>query len=184
MKRILLGQTLLILCCAVYLVWWYRGYRPGVSVNRVGGLNGILFLITVALGLAGLVCSLGRPEAKAAPRLNGYAVAICGVLLYFALMVLTRTLFGRVVTTELFLIVGWTVLEVTAVNRLCAAGFLSGRGFVFLCGVIAAAFAVSIVLYVAYYRMEEMRAFYAAMIPLVTEAAAMAAVTAAVLLRK
>ena len=40
--------------------------------------------------------------------------------------------------------------------------------------VIAAAFVISMVLYVAYYRMEEMKAFYAAMVPLITEAAAMA----------
>ena len=46
---------------------------------------------------------------------------------------------------------------------------------------IAAAFAVSLVLYVAYYRMEEMKAFYAAMVPLVTEAAAMAVLTVVVI---
>ena len=44
---------------------------------------------------------------------------------------------------------------------------------------IAATFAISIVLYVAYYRMEEMKALYAAMVPLVTEALAMAAMVAA-----
>ena len=48
------------------------------------------------------------------------------------------------------------------------------RGFAVMCIVIAAAFLISMVLYVAYYRMEEMRAFYAAMVPLITEAAAMA----------
>ena len=42
-----------------------------------------------------------------------------------------------------------------------------------MCCVIGLAFTISMVLYVAYYRMEEMKAFYAAMVPLVTEAAAM-----------
>ena len=40
--------------------------------------------------------------------------------------------------------------------------------------IIAAACIISLILYVAYYQMEEMKAFYAAMIPLITEAAAMA----------
>ena len=58
MKKILAGQVLLILCCAFYLIWWYRGYRPGVSADRVGGLNGVLLLITAALGITGMLCSL------------------------------------------------------------------------------------------------------------------------------
>ena len=41
-------------------------------------------------------------------------------------------------------------------------------------GELAAAFLISMVLYVAYYRLEEMKAFYAAMVPLITEASAMA----------
>ena len=47
--------------------------------------------------------------------------------------------------------------------------------------VIAVAFLISIVLYVAYYRMDEMKAFYAAMVPLITEAVAMGILTGIVL---
>ena len=172
----------MILCCAVYLIWWYRGYRPGVPADRFGGVNGVLFRITAGLGLSGVIFSLGRPEAKTAPRMNGYAVAAAGVIAYFVLMLLTRFLFRRIVTTELILILGWTVLELTVINRLSAAGILTGRGFAVMAGVLAAAFTVSMVLYVAYYRMEEMKAFYAAMIPLVTEALTMAVLTGFMLL--
>ena len=77
------------------------------------------------------------------------------------------------VTTELFLIVGWTTLEMQVINRLNTYGRLSDVHFLVMCAMIAAAFAISIVLYVAYYRMEEMRAFYMAMLPLVTEALSM-----------
>ena len=55
MKQIITGQVFLILCCAVYLVWWYRGFRPGVHVSRAGGINGILLLITAVLGFVGIV---------------------------------------------------------------------------------------------------------------------------------
>ena len=52
MRRVIIGQILLIICCVFYILWWYRGYRPGVTVNRVGGLNGMLLLMTAAFGLA------------------------------------------------------------------------------------------------------------------------------------
>ncbi len=182
MKRILAGQILLILCCIVYMIWWYRGYRPGISVNRLGGINGILFGTTAAFGIAGLICSLGRIEEKTYPRLDELAIVVVGVIAYFLLMLITRYLFGRIVTTELILIVGWSILEMVVINRLSAAEVLSGRAFAVMCVVIAAAFTISMVLYVAYYRMEEIKAFYAAMIPLVTEAAAMAVLVGILLL--
>ena len=182
MRRILAGQILLILCCAFYLVWWSRGYRPGVSADRFGGMNGILFRITFVSGIAGLACSLGRIEEKRMTAMNGTLIAVIGVLAYFALMLVTRYAFGRIVTTELLLIVGWTALEVTVINRLYGAEILSAGEFAVMCAVIAAAFAVSIVLYVAYYRMEAMKAFYAAMVPLVTEAVAMAVLTGIMIL--
>ena len=42
--------------------------------------------------------------------------------------------------------------------------------------VLVLAFFVSMVLYVLYYRMEPMKAYYAAMVPLITEAISMAIV--------
>ena len=92
---------------------------------------------------------------------------------YIALLLVTDFLFHRMVTTELILIVGWTMLELVVAGRLYAAGALENGSFLAVCMVIAAAFLISIVLYVAYYRMEEIKAFYVAMVPLVTEAVTM-----------
>ncbi len=114
MRRVLAGQLLLILCCLFYLIWWYRGYSPGITVNRAGGINGLLLLITAALGVSGLSLSLMHVPEIAVSKISPEHI------------------------------------------------------------VIAVAFLISMVLYVAYYRMEEMKAFYAAMVPLVTEAASMA----------
>ena len=177
MKRILLGQILLIICCIFYLVWWYRGYRPGISVSRIGGVNGALLFATAAFGVAGLICSLTRVQTRIEYKISPMLIVIGGIALYFALMLITRFAFQRIVTTELFLIVGWIMLEMTVINRLYAAEILTNGKFLFMCVVIALAFVVSIILYAAYYRMEEMRAFYAAMVPLITEAAAMAVLT-------
>ena len=62
------------------------------------------------------------------------------------------------------------------ISSLDGAGKLSDTRFFILLAVIAAAVVVSMILYVLYYRMEEMKAFYAAMVPLITEAISMAAV--------
>lgn len=174
MRKIMIGQILLILCCVFYLIWWYRGFRPGTDVSRIGGLNGVLLLITAALGITGVVFCLLPVQELSKPKLNPMMIIICGIAAYVVLLLITRFGFRRVVTTELFLIVGWTVLEMTLINKLSAGGALSETGFLVMCIVIAAAFIVSIILYVAYYRMEEMKAFYAAMVPLITEASAMA----------
>ena len=181
MKRILLGQILLIICCILYLVWWYRGYRPGISVSRIGGVNGALLFATAAFGVAGLICSLTRVQARIEYKISPMLIVIGGIALYFALMLITRFAFQRIVTTELFLIVGWIMLEMTVINRLYAAEILTNGKFLIMCAVIALAFVVSIILYAAYYRMEETRAFYAAMVPLITEAAAMAVLTVVII---
>ena len=174
MRKVLTGQSLLILCCFFYLIWWYRGYRPGIPSERVGGLNGILLLFTSALGVAGFIFSAARIPGIKEPKIYPTAIVIIGIISYFVLLLITRYAFQRIVTTELFLIVGWTALEMSVINRLNAAGILSGKSFVVMCIVIATAFLISMVLYVAYYRMEEMKAFYAAMVPLITEAVSMA----------
>ena len=109
MKTIITGQILLILCCTVYLIWWYRGFRPGIYVSRAGGVNGGLLLITMVLGFAGVVFSLMPVEKIREPLVSQVMIVICGIAAYFILLVVTKVFFNRVVTTELFLIVGWTM---------------------------------------------------------------------------
>ncbi len=174
MNRIITGQILLILCCIVYLIWWYRGFRPDVNVSRVSGINGGLLAVTVILGITGVVFSLTETDTSRPWKISPVFIIIGGIAAYVSLLFVTRYVFNRVVTTELFLIIGWSMLEVAVINRLYAGKILGESGFTAMCAVITIAFLISIVLYVAYYKMEEMKAFYAAMIPLVTEGAAMA----------
>ena len=182
MRQILVGQALLVMCCIFYLIWWYRGFRPGVIVNRVGGVNGLLLLITAALGLTGLWLSLKPGSIEGRWKVEPIWIIGVGIAEYFVLLLITRFVFDRIVTLELFLIVGWTMLEIVVINRLNAAGVLTDGRFLFMCFVIAAAFLISMILYVAYYKMEEMSAFYAAMIPLITEGTVMAVLIGAVII--
>ena len=174
LKRVIIGQVLLIICCIIYILWWYRGFRPESTVSRVGGVNGILLFLTMAFGAAGLALTLISLPRSADPIINPMYIIIAGIVGYVVLLLITKVGFQRAVTTELFLITGWTMLEVAVVNRLNAAGNLSLTGMIVIMAVIAIAFLISMILYVAYYRMDEMKAFYAAMVPLVTEGATMA----------
>ena len=124
-KRVIAGQILLIICCCFYLIWWYRGYRPGTDVSRAFGVNGILLMITAALGMAGLMLSLMPVKYEKSPRITGMVIIVVGIIAYFLLMFVTKVLFDRIVTTELFLIVGWTMLETTVISRVEAAEVLS-----------------------------------------------------------
>ena len=121
-----------------------------------------------------LLRSMGNTVGSKTTIVSPVYIIVGGIIGYIVLLVVTRYIFNRVVTSELFLIIGWTMLETAVINQLNADGTLGETGYEIMCGVIAAAFIISMVLYVAYYRMEEMKAFYAAMIPLVTEGAAMA----------
>ena len=167
MHAILRGQIFLIICFIFYIIWWYRGYRPGTSVKRARGANGVLLLLTVGCGIAGIVFSLSGGAVES-PKLQPGTIAIAAVVTYILLVLVTRVLFHRRVTTELILIVAWTALEVQVMNFLNALGSLSNAEFDIMCVVLGAAFIVSLALYVAYYRMDEVKAFYAAMVPLAT----------------
>lgn len=148
----------------------------------MGGANGILLSITAMTGMAGLMLTLMPIKQNKPLRFNQMVAVIIGIAAYILLMFVTKYGFQRIVTTELFLIVGWTLLELTFINRLYAGELLSGTRFNVMCIVIAAAFIISMVLYVAYYKMDEMKAFYVAMIPLVTEGLSMGVLVALLLL--
>lgn len=177
-RNIILGQSALIACCVFYLIWWSISFQPGQSVNREGGIRGILLLITAILGLCGIVLSLiGTSNVTISPgtavKINGITILAGGIAAYIILLFVTRFLFHRPVTTELVLITGWTMLELCVVSTLNAAQELNNTRFFMMCIVIAAASVISIILYILYYRMKEWHAFYAAMVPLITEGISM-----------
>ena len=171
-----LGQIMLIVCCVFYLIWWSVSYRPDEIVNRIGGWRGILLSITAICGIGGMLLSvfgLNLVKKTSAPKMNGILICLAGLILYFILMAITVIGFKRPVTTELLLITGWAVLELSVINAENSAGEFSDMHFYFGCMIILAAFVISMILYILYYRMEEWKAFYAAMVPLITEGISM-----------
>lgn len=174
LRDVVMGHLLLIVCCVFYLIWWSISFRPEQSVNRVGGYRGVLLLITAVSGMAGLIISIfGINLISGTPKIPNLAICVAGIAAYIVLLLITWFGMKRPVTTELVLITGWTVLELCCINTCQAGGALTSAQSALMLIVIAVAFVISMVLYVLYYRMEEWRAFYAAMVPLITEAVAM-----------
>lgn len=178
-RQVLLGNLLLIGCCAFYLAWWLLAFRPGTGVR--GMKTGWLLIPASAAGLAAVVLSVkGVVSAPAARALfSGRALLFGGVAAYLILLIVTSLLLRRAVTTELFLIVGWAVLMLAEINALYGAGRFTLAPAVIFAAVTAAASLASLVCYMLYYRLGERAGFIDGTIPLVLTALVTAAVTAA-----
>ena len=101
---------------------------------------------------------------------SGLVIIIAGVIIYIALLCGSRMILHRQVTSELFLIIGWSMLEVGSINRALAWGRVSEDNMkIFLIIVLVAAL-LSLYFYLQYYKVKPMLGYVYGMIPLVTEA--------------
>ncbi len=168
----IVGNYVLIGCCAVYLVWWSIAFNPRFSPSLAPKV--ILFLATLVLGIVSIVMIVGGiTGAHAAPALPNFVICVAGIAVYIVLLILSAKLFHRQVTTELILIVGWVVLQLCLVNTLLASGALPMTKALIACAVIVVMAIVGMVCYLWYYRLDEVPAFFIGMVPLVLFAISM-----------
>ncbi len=173
-RQLFWGDILLVGCCAFYLLWWVLAFKPAGAVK--GLRSGWLLFPALILGVAGLVMIVkGSGRAAAADSFFSAGTALlAGAVSYAVLLVVTRLVFRRQVTTELFLIVGWTVLAFVEINALYGLGVLTrGAAAGFFAAAVTAA-AVSMVCYVLYYGLDSRAGYVDGMIPLLLTAAFMA----------
>jgi hypothetical protein len=169
------GQILLVVTCLLYLAFWYHGYRPDEAVSRTKGITGLFLLLTTGAGLGGTVLTLDGLNAFPKPGAVSGSLLIGGaVVLYLVLMGVTGIFFSRPVTTELLLIVLWALLEACMLSTLQGNGILTDGKLVFCLILLVGALVFSLILYIAYYRMDPWPAFWWAMGPLISEAVVMA----------
>ncbi len=180
MKQLFWGSLLLVGCCAFYLLWWLLAFRPTGAVK--GLRSGWLLIPALLLGIAAVVMILRGVNAAETSRsfFSARTVLLVGAVAYAALLVLTRLAFHRQVTTELLLIVGWTVLAFLAGNALYGLGVVTRNGAL---GLFAAAVLIavaSMVCYVLYYGLGDRAGYIDGMIPLMIVAVYMAALAACI----
>ena len=181
MGQLKFGQGLLIVCCIFYLIWWAVAFHPSQGDGHTSGKNGILLIITAVFGLAGLAMTMlgiiNKPPANGfATRtglVSGITIIAVGVIAYVVLLLGSKVLLHRMVTSELFLIVGWTMLEIAAINRAFTKSGVSYQNAKLFIAIVAVAAVLSLFFYLQYYRVKPMTGYIFGMIPLVTEAATM-----------
>ena len=168
--KILIGNLLFAACCIVYLIWWSVAFRPGFTAPMA--IKGLLFLVTAALGVAGLVKIIIGCQATDGGIRYIWIIA-AGAAVYMLLLVLTNVFMHRQVTTELMLIVFWVCMEVCAYDALFGADVISRGAFVVLAVIVLVAAAISMACYLKYCDLEPMKAFYDGMVPLILFAVVM-----------
>ena len=165
-KYIAAGQGAMTLCCLFYAAWWYVAYNPAMNENPFAGKAGILFWITFAFGIAGLYLNIYGIRNLADTR----QICLTGGAIYLALLAVTVWIFHRPVTAELFLIVAWATMEIAAIFAAFHADILNGNYPTILLMTVAAATIFSMIAYLLYYSIDEWRAFYLGLFPLIADA--------------
>ena len=167
MKQFLVGNVLLILCCAFYLAWWIIAFRPEGAVK--GMKSGWLLLPAAAFGIAAVAVICGSVSSTANERMlipSAWIVGI-GVVSYVALLAGTWLIMKRPVTTELFLIVGWAALAAAEISALYGRGaYGKSAAWIWIACIVVMA-VISLICYLLYYNLDSVKGYYDGMIPLI-----------------
>ena len=184
MEMLFKGILMLAVCSGCYLVWWGVAFYPERHVPL--WLSGILLVATAACGIMAvnwMAQGIFQAEKVRAGIPVGWILA-GGVIGYVVLLVISNIIFHRMVTTELFLIVGWAVLNLIVVDTLYASGLFSdgvSSLFVVLTLIVVVA---SLYCYMIYYDLEKWKGYIDGFLPLVMVGIAMLAMARVMFLRK
>ena len=178
------GILMFAACSGCYLVWWGVAFYPERHVPL--WLSGILLVATAACGIIAvnwMAQGIFQAEKVRAGIPVGWILA-GGVIGYVVLLEISNNMFHRMVTTELFLIVGWAVLNLIVVDTLYASGLFSdgvSSLFVVLTLIVVVA---SLYCYMIYYDLEKWKGYIDGFLPLVMVGIAMLAMARVMFLRK
>ena len=172
LKYIAAGQGVMALCCLFYAAWWYVAYNPKVNVNEFGGMAGILFWITFACGIAAIYLNIYGIRNLADVK----QICLIGGAAYVILFAVTVFIFHRPLTAELFLIVAWANLETAAIFAAFQGNFPK-----ILILIVTVATIFALISYLLYYNVDELKAFYLGMLPLILDAISAAVISISII---
>lgn len=161
------GHALLFACTVFYLAWWTVFFRD-VDDKPTGALRAVGIACIVVAAIAGVAAVAVTVVAlvQIPMAIPPFFILAIAVVLYLVLMVGTRWLAKRTVTTELALIVGWMAFEVSTVNGIASLHAITGASFIMLVLVLGVAFVANVVCYTLYYALKGRAAFIDGCIPL------------------
>ena len=176
-RQFLHSNLWLIACCVFYLLWWLLAFKP---VNPIHGVKSGWLLIPASItGLVAIIFALqSGTHAKVTEALfPSWALVLAAALAYVLLLLITRLVFKRPVTSELFLIVGWACLATYQINILFGTQiFTYHQAFLFII-LILAVLVICMVCYTVYYRLGVVACYVVGAIPLVLGAAVMGVIS-------
>lgn len=165
LKQLFAGNIALVICMVLYLIWWTIVFKPG---GHAGVFTTACIVLASLAGLAGVILTIqGIGGCQTiVHNIPGVAITVGGIVVYIALLALTYLLMERPVTTELILIVGWGVLELSAINALYGSGQFGLTLSVILAVVLVAAVIAFLICYLQYYKLEGTAGWIDGMVPL------------------
>ncbi len=166
-RQMLIGNLLLIACCVCYLLWWILAFKPEGAIK--GMRSGWLLIPAFVLGIAAIVAIvIGSNGVDAKDRLiPTAAILLVGLAAYVILLIATWIVLKRPVTTELLLIVGWTVLTFLEINALYGLGNFSRTAAIVFFVIVVIAAVVGLICYLLYYGLDARIGYVDGMIPLI-----------------
>ena len=166
-KVLLTGNWIMALCGVFYLAWWVAAFRP--PKPRSTPVGWVLLALAFLAGMAGFYLmgrTLVEPVSEVNPGVPGRWITLTGAVAYAVLLAGTTLIFHRQVTSELLIIVAWTVLELCTVSFLYRCGGLRNAAAWTLAGIVLAAAVASLICYLLYYRLPYTPGFIVGCIPL------------------
>ncbi len=165
-KQMLTGNFLMIACCVFYLLWWILAFKPESPLK--GAKTGWLLIPAVVFGVGAIIEIVrGSSGVEMSSRLLPTGgILLVGLAAYVILLIVTQVAMKRQVTTELLLIVGWTVLVFLEVNAMYGMGNLSQTAAIAFFILLAVAAAIGLVCYLLYYNLDALPGYIDGMIPL------------------
>ena len=168
MSKIRIGNWLMVICSIFYLAWWLIVFRPPAPKSSF--IGNILLILAFVSGIGGLFFTIREmtvpTEEMHNEGINGIIIIMSGIVLYMVLLLMTKTMFHRQVTSELFIITGWVVLEAAICNYMYAMGVFSVKKAAILAVVVLITGLISLVCYVLYYDLPYVKGYIDGCIPL------------------
>ncbi len=174
--KILTGNIMMIVCCAFYIAWWLIAFHPDHAVK--GFKSGWLLIPAFIFGVYGFSQIIaGIPIKEGNVSLFATMVPVIGgIIAYAVLFIVSLAILKRPVTTELFLIIGWSVLILLEMNSLYSLGYYSKTAAVAVIIITLIAGMISLVCYALYYNLDSVKGYIDGLIPLALAAIVMLAI--------
>ncbi|MCR4655166.1 MAG: hypothetical protein K5770_02910 [Lachnospiraceae bacterium] len=182
MEELIYGNRSMITCVICYLAWWIITFKPPAPK---GTLTGSLFLIGAFIFGIGGIFLIAHAMIRLMEReiinpfIPMWIIPVAGILFYVILLVLSSGLLHRPVTSELLIIIIWTVLEICFVGTMYRYGFIENGVLSALIAGIIIVTIISMICYLLYYKLEYVKGYYDGMVPLMLTGIMMAVINMA-----